>query len=256
MTIDVNSFPLRYTPRTLGQIATGEITEATSAIADDDINYGRGVVKGSSDNNVKNIRNSQASLDFNADFVTGNTIDLKVNGVAIVQVPFDTNQATTKTNLITAIDNLDNVSAVDGGARIITITIDDGLSNADITDVVVAGGASQAGFTITTSTIDSLASVVADRKSQPATIGGDDKYFAGDQVKILAKGTLVVEVIAPVSKGEDVYINAAITSDDAQGKFTNLSTGNLLLKTAVFNETIAAATPAAPSLVEIKINRP
>jgi len=256
MTIDVNSFPLRYTTRSLGQIATGEITEAISAIADDDINYGRGVVKGSSDNNVKNITNAQAVLDFDADFVTGNTIDLKVNGVSIAQVPFNTDQATTKADLVTAIDNLVNVTATNTASITITIVIDDGLSNADITDVIVAGGASQAGFTITVATIDTLASVVADRKSQPDTIGGSDKYFAGDQVKILTKGTLVVETIAPVAKGDDVYINTAVTSDDAQGKFTNVSTGNLLLKTAVFNETITVATSIAPALVEIKINKP
>lgn len=129
---DLNWFKTDLDQYIVGQLADGSIKEAVSRFAEQDIEYGRGLVVGSdAGNNVKNVTNSKAVLDFDADFVTGNTIDLKVNGVAIAQVPFDTDQATTKANLITAIDNLDNILAEDGGARAIDITIVDGLSNDD-----------------------------------------------------------------------------------------------------------------------------
>lgn len=254
---DLNGFKTDLDQYIVGQLADGSIKEAVSRFAEQDIEYGRGLVVGSdAGNNVKNVTNSKAVLDFDADFVTGNTIDLKVNGVAIAQVPFDTDQATTKANLITAIDNLDNILAEDGGARAIDITIVDGLSNAEITDVVVAGGASQAGFTITVSSLDTIVEGIALlRHGEPLIVGGDDAYRTDDQVTALRKGTVICEAIATVNYGDDVYINIADTTNNSQGRLTNVSTGNLKIEAAKFEQTVVG-TPAAPALVKVRLNMP
>jgi hypothetical protein len=257
MTVDVNKYADELDQYLEGQRADGRAKVVISRVADQTIEFGRGVVAGTvKGERVKNITNSQAILDFDADFVTGNTIDLKVNGVAIVQVPFNTDQATTKADLISAIDNLDNVKAVDGGARAITITIDDRLSDADITDVVVAGGASQAGFTITVSTLDTKVEGIAIvRHNQPTLVGGDDNYQALDQVSVMSRGTVAVKAIATISYKDDVYINVADQTDGAVGRFTNVSTGNLKIEGAKFIKS-CVGTPSVPAFTVVELNLP
>lgn len=254
---DLNGFKTNLDQYIVGQLADGSIKEAVSRFAEQDIQYGRGLVVGSDPgSNVKNVTNSKAVLDFDADFATGNTINLKVNGVAITQVSFSGNPVTTKANLVTAIDNLDNVSAEDAGGRAINITIVDGLSNAEVTDVVIAGGASQAGFTITVSSLDTIVEGIALlRHGEPLIIGGDDAYRTNDQVTALRKGTVVCEVISTVNYGDDVYINIADTTNNSQGRLTNVSTGNLQIKAAKFEEA-AVGIPAFPALVKVRLNMP
>jgi len=90
------------------------------------------------------------TLDFVEDFVTGNTIDLKINGVSITQVPFDTNQATTLAALNSQIQsNADVSSASVTGSRQITITGDDIDTAVVVSEIVVAGGASQTTGSVT-----------------------------------------------------------------------------------------------------------
>lgn len=86
------------------------------------------------------------TVTWDADFVTGNTINGSVGGEAIAAVPFDTNHSTTLTNLATAIQNLANVAtATVTGARQITITgATAGVSLSPTTNFTVTGGASQA----------------------------------------------------------------------------------------------------------------
>ena len=67
-----------------GQVATLEDSNIKTRNAEQAIEFGRAVVKGITGGvDVKNIFKSKASLTFDANFVTGNTIDLNVNGVAI-----------------------------------------------------------------------------------------------------------------------------------------------------------------------------
>ena len=87
---------------------------------------------------------------WDADFITGNVVDGKVNGTAIASVPFNTDQATTLSDVANAIvaANSDVESASVTGAREITVTsiIDKTVT---LSDFVVTGGASQASETVT-----------------------------------------------------------------------------------------------------------
>jgi len=91
-----------------------------------------------------------AKLVFDADFVTGNTIDGKVNTVAWAQVPFNTDHDTTASDLETAIGALAGVTCTLDAGDPTNRTFDISVSGSElvITDVVVAGGASQAGSTV------------------------------------------------------------------------------------------------------------
>lgn len=88
-----------------------------------------------------------SDLVFDADLITGNSVDLKIDGAAITTVPFNADHVTTMGDLATEIaGNAKVTSAVVGGAgnRTITITTIDGDNSVILTDIVVSGGASQA----------------------------------------------------------------------------------------------------------------
>jgi hypothetical protein len=94
-------------------------------------------------------KNQTQELDWDVDFVTGNTINGLVNGVAITPVPFNSDQATTLADLITAIQASNQFQSVTTpGARVIkVVTVFD--KEAPLTTFVVTGGAGQAVSTIT-----------------------------------------------------------------------------------------------------------
>lgn len=103
---------------------------------------------------VKNIDITPVSqvqtLVFSGALVTGNLVNGNIGGVAITEVPFDTDNATTLTNLASEIQSNANVlTAVSDGTDTITITTILGKEYLALTDFVVTGGAGQATTTIT-----------------------------------------------------------------------------------------------------------
>ena len=240
----------------VGQIATLENHNIKSRGAEQIIEFGRGVVKGATAGvTVKNIYKSKASLTFSADFVTSNTINLTVNTVAISQVIFDTDQATTFALVIASIDSLTGISAEAGTGREIIITVDNAISNITISNVVVASGGSQATSTIVYTSLDAFEGISVLRHGQPVQIGGDDKYQVNDPVNILTKGVLYVQSVATVTYGDAVYIYNDKANTSNQGQFTNSSTGNLLVSSAKFVSS-AIGTTSTPALVKVEINQP
>lgn len=92
------------------------------------------------------------TLVFDADLITGNSVDGVVDGVAITTVPFNTDHVTTMGDLADAIEaaSADVLSATVGGSGNRTITvISVAEQEADLEDFEVTGGASQAGNVIT-----------------------------------------------------------------------------------------------------------
>lgn len=89
------------------------------------------------------------TLTFNIDFVTGNTINYRINGVAQTPVNFNTDHATTLTNLATAIQAHALIAtATVTGPRQITVTAQTPGIPFTISEVLVTGGASQPVATI------------------------------------------------------------------------------------------------------------
>ena len=239
-----------------GQIATLEDSNIKTRNAEQAIEFGKAIVKGTKSSvDVKNIFKSKVSLTFDADFVTGNTINLKVNGVAISQVTFATLHVATFTSVIASIDALTGISAVAGTGREIIITVDNAISNITISDIVVAGGSSQAGSTTVYSSVDTFEGIAALRHGQPATIGGDDKYEINDAVNVLTKGVIYVEVVATVAYGNPVYVYNDKSNESNQGQFTNASSGNLIVSSAKFVSD-ATGTLNNPTLAKVEINQP
>ncbi|MCK4521364.1 MAG: baseplate J/gp47 family protein [Nanoarchaeota archaeon] len=110
-------------------------------------------------------------LIFDAAFVTGNVINGKVNGIAWIQVPFNTNHDLTAVDLVAAIDALTDVSCIldpnDTDNRTFII---DKVVDVNVTDVAVTGGASQAGSSVVDST--------PPKSFEAVLVGGDEAEIA------------------------------------------------------------------------------
>lgn len=91
-------------------------------------------------------------LDFDADFVTGNVINLDVDGVAIGPINFTTDHATTAGLLEAALEATASIGAVTVAGNNLTINAAAAGIPFEITNVVVTGGASQPVGTLTTTT--------------------------------------------------------------------------------------------------------
>jgi hypothetical protein len=90
------------------------------------------------------IHNSVGTLTFDTDFVTSNSIVVTVNGTAVTAVPFDTDNATTYSNLETQIetDIAGSSVTVDAVARTVVVVLETPGGVSTIS-AVVTGGASQ-----------------------------------------------------------------------------------------------------------------
>ena len=87
----------------------------------------------------------QHTIDFDADFVTSNNVDLDIDGVAVTTTPFNTDHTTTLSDLASNIQSHASVSACTvTGARQVTVTAQTAGVPITISDIAVTGGASQA----------------------------------------------------------------------------------------------------------------
>lgn len=94
-----------------------------------------------------NTYEGHQAISFDADFVTGNSIVVSVDGIALAAVPFDTDQATTMTNLVGAIKAAGLVAnAAQTGARSLNVCPARGLGEGTaypVTAISITGGVSQ-----------------------------------------------------------------------------------------------------------------
>lgn len=112
------------------------------------IEIGKGVVRKIAISAAGLPAYNQGNIVFDADLITGNTINLNINGTAISQVTYATSHANTMALVIAQIILNSTVltaalDPADTNSRTIRITFIDG-SATSITSIVIAAGASQA----------------------------------------------------------------------------------------------------------------
>lgn len=107
-----------------------------------------------------------ATTTFDADFITGNLIDFTINGTAVTQVPFNSTNAQTYTDIETQIetDITNSIVTVDAVLRTVKVEIEGGDVNTQ--SVVVTGGASQATGTTAFLTEDDIKEAAAWAETQ------------------------------------------------------------------------------------------
>lgn len=146
------------------------------------------------------------TLTFSAALVTGNLIDGKIGGVAITQVPFNTDNATTLADLATEIQSSPLVAtAVSNGVDTITVTAQTPGIPSTASDFLVTGGASQALVAIATTTANhGVEEDIADIQEE------DDDWYG---LILTDRTQAVVEIAAAyIETQKKLFITA---SDDA-----------------------------------------
>lgn len=203
--------------------------------------------------------NNRAQIVWDADFVTGNSIVVTVDGTAVTAVPFNSTQAQTITDLVAQIEaDITGASAeatdVSGDNRTITITIED--DDDRVVTEAVTGGASQASGTITyDSTQIFLGMVLLTQKESAQKVDADgnvleaavDYYEQKDAANVMIDGWITAVTGAAVSSGKAAYVVATGTH---QGKVTDVSTDNVALTGVTIEETVAAA-----GLAIVRVNK-
>lgn len=133
-------------------------------------------------------------ISWDIDFESGNVIDGEINDVAITQVPFNTDQATTLADIATEIQNNTKVEiAVITGAREITVTGHLAVS-IPLSDFLVTGGTNQAIDTIT--------------ETQALVTGVFGTYFADGVLK--GSGTEIIKQCYQYVQNETTIMDGAV----------------------------------------------
>lgn len=151
-----------------------------------------------------------AKTAFSADFVTSNTINGTVNGVAIAQVTFATSHANTMALLINAVRALTGVEAVldstDANGRTLLIRTKGAAITVDFT---VAAGASQATDTNTYAS-GALFHGVAKWATRVQGIGGGAASFAiGEEIPVLRLADVTAASASGLVDGGIAYVTTA-----------------------------------------------
>jgi hypothetical protein len=203
-----------YSERGLvGQLADSRLRHVDTLQAYEKIPVGCAVVRRvGSPNECRLPRANKANLVFAGDLVASNTINLKINGVAITQVTYATSHANTIDLLVAAILAHAAVSAAtdpssDSNNRTIAITAEDGLDLA-ITEIVVAAGAGQTTGSATYTTVDSVQGFALHEHATTILDESDSlvKYPANSGVNVLRQGALYVRTEEAVTAGDDVHV--------------------------------------------------
>jgi hypothetical protein len=224
--------------------ADSRFDEVESYAAAEAIPFGAGVAAEAGNVDLVRVPNKDvATLVFDADFVTSNTIDLDVNGVSIAQVTFATDHDTTAGLVRAAIAALPNVSCIldpsDANKR--TFIIEEENTTIVVDNVVVAGGASQAGSSVTYAADDVFRGIALSTQKEQAA-DGTTQYNQYEAVSVLRKGVAWVNASKAVTADATAYL-----IPDGTGKFTDASSGNI--EAGTFRSTVAAA-----GLVKVQVN--
>lgn len=181
--------------------------------------------------------NNRAQIVFDADFASGDVIDITVDGAVVDPVTFATSHANTM-DLLKAQIEADIPGAVAeltdeaGDNRTITITIEDG--NDRVVTESVAGGNEPTG-TITydsTMVFDGFSKFThkegAVKKNQDGevVVPSTAKYQKTDAINVVVNGNVWVESVGTIDSKKAVYV---VASGDDQGKITQTASGNVLL---------------------------
>ena len=152
-----------------------------------------------------------AKTVFSGDFITSNTINGTVDGVAIAQVTFATSHANTMTLLLAAINALAGVEAIldttDSNSRTILIR-KKGVASF-VVDFTVASGASQATDTNTYASGQKFRGVAIQYNPVPSTIGGSATFASGTVIPVARLCDIWAASASGLGAGDKAYITTA-----------------------------------------------
>ena len=221
------NYNLRQDKAYAGMLADLRVSVKESYVVDEYVPFGYGVVNGKIiGTSVKLPYKDMVKLVFDADLVTSNSIALDVNGDTDT-VAFNTDHDTTMDDIVTALNNIDDVDAEldtsDTDNR--TIIISKPLEDITVT-ATVTGGASQATATSTVVLANFKGFTIATHNGKDED--GNAGYFPNrDSVaSCLRVGGIWVnsDDASAMNIDDSVYV---IAGGSDKGKITSTSTDNI-----------------------------
>jgi len=199
-----------------------------------------------------------STILFAGDLITANVVNLKVNGVAMAPVTFNTTNAATLADIVTALKAMASVgNATTDGVHTIVVYGKDGL-DALVTDIIVTLGTTQTTGAATGSTADKIYGVSilsqAIQQAYPA-LNAPLVNEVGRPVGCLLRGRIWVRAETAIVNGDPVYMRFLDGGvGKAVGQFRNdADSGAAVLVPGMIFRSVAAA-PAG--LVLVDINEP
>jgi len=169
-----------------------------------------------------------------------------VDGTAVTPVVFATDHATTMALIATQIEaDITGATAVVSAARVITITIEDGVDR--VVTAVVTLGASQAGasYTYNTTMVFGGFSLLTQQEAAVKTdldgnvIDASTALYAyKEAANVMIEGYIYGVASSAVDSKMPVYV---VKTGANQGSITDVVGSNVLLSGVVFDSTLAAA---------------
>lgn len=140
----------------------------------------------------------KATITLDADLVTSNVVNGKINGVAIASVTFDTDHDTTMNALVAALEALDSVESASltdaANNRQITVYAADTNEIFVLSEWAVTAGATQAGVTTATDTntvhVSQPVKLTTEGKIEPAAAAENPINVIGTSVHLGVGGEL------------------------------------------------------------------
>jgi len=190
------------------------------------------------------VGKGQGILEFTGTFVTGNTFDLTINGVAIVQVPFTTDHDTTMRAIATSINNHAAVAAFAVRATTIDrILIEASTNGVNLTfsGLTIAGGATRPYAVFSPGNSGSY-------QEQPALLvwepAGSGDATAANQLLILAQLTSKINRIKGAANySQTITYAAAQGSPGGENPTVIVHSGTTVIGVETITETITYPTP-------------
>lgn len=254
------TYPIDQNAAVLGMLADSAFKHTDSKIAKGAIPVGRGVSKVvGADDQVRLPAQNNGVLLFAGDFEADNDIDLKINGVSITTVEWDTSQTITLAALATEIQsNADVATAVVSALKTITVTGVDGTVIV-ITDIVVTNGSGQTTGTWTGGTADVLYGIAQLTQILESGLPGEDvipTYANKDVANILRRGSIYVQFETAFDPDSDTLYCRFIIGGATEliGQFRNDSDSNKAY--AVAGNVVAKTTLTAAGLGIVEVNKP
>lgn len=255
------SYPFLMDIGSVGLLADSGFRNVLSPIAFENFNVGLGLAKVIGQDYVVRLPQSNLSTAIiNADLVTGNVINVSINGVALAPINFATSSAATMNAIAAAILAQPYIaSAVVSDPNSYTLTVTATESNvAIVNSFVVTGGASQATATITNTTQDTFYGVGARTQNRPNPLNplgsfGSPIYHQGDCVSLLTRGRIYVVAEQKLTSDSPVYWRFAANGLLLPGGFRADSDGGLAIALPTARYTLGAA---AGSVAIVEINLP
>jgi hypothetical protein len=254
------SYPFLMDIGSVGLLADSGFRNVLSPIAFENFNVGLGLAKVIGQDYVVRLPQSNLSTAIiNADLVTGNVINVSINGVALAPINFATSSAATMNAIAAAILAQPHIaSAVVSDPNSYTLTVTATESNvAIVNSFVVTGGASQATATITNTTQDTFYGVGARTQNRPNPLNplgsfGSPIYHLGDCVSLLTRGRIYVVAEQNLTSDSPVYWRFAANGLLLPGGFRADSDGGLAIALPTARYTLGA-TAGSVAIAEINL---